>query len=527
MMIQFAIAAAALAGSWLLLRHRAGGGALGFVPLDVAPLLLGWAMLDSLAHRPILSAVAVAAAAAGLALADAVKRTTLLEPLVFADRAELLEVVRHPRLYLPFAGPGLVIGGALAALLAIAALFWLEPAAPYLPPLEPALVIAALLLLPVRPSILPRIAQAYRACGLRGEPFADMQRFGFIAATVMQATVARGERQHRRATVGPFPISPGPALDGPVVLVQAESFFDARHLGPFIPSDLLPAFDRMRHSALQAGRLTVPCWGANTVRSEFAVLTGIDSTTLGLDRFNPYERFAQQRLRSIAWELKREGYRTICVHPFDKRFYARDRVMPNLGFDEFRGLETFPPQPPGQYVSDQGIAEAIATLIHEEGPRVFVFAMTIANHGPWDQNTEAPSDTLPNAPPHRVANLPANLLANLLANLPANLPEREPLRRYLAGLRGTDAMIATLMSAMPPNGLLAVYGDHQPSLPAAFAATDFRDQRTDYAIWQPSGARGPTRDIPAENLAADLLALRPTRSAAVDTTPTMLAQPMT
>lgn len=497
MAIQFSIAAAALLASWLLLRHRAGGGSLGFVPLDVAPLLLGWAMLESLAHRPVLSAVAIAAGAAGLALADAVKRTTLLEPLVFADRAELLEVIRHPRLYLPFAGPLKVVGGAVVAMAAVATLFWLEPPAPYLPPLEPALLIAALVLLPVRPSILPLVARVYRARGLVGEPFADMRRFGFLAGMVMQATVARDERARRRSsvalyqaasTVQPNRTGPVSRLGGPVVLVQAESFFDARHLGPFIPPDLLPAFDRMRAGALQTGRLTVPCWGANTVRSEFAVLTGIDSATLGLDRFNPYERFAQEQVRSIAWEMKRQGYRTICLHPFDKRFYARHRVMPQLGFDEFRGPETFPPQAPGHYVSDEGIAQAIAEIIAAEGPHVFVFAMTMANHGPWDQEVAGPLDALPDAPP--------------------GLVELAPLRRYLAGLRGTDAMLATLMAACPADGLVAVYGDHQPSLPGAFAALGYADQRTDYAIWRPGMAAAAPCDIAAEALAAALLGHR-------------------
>lgn len=491
MMLQFTIAAAAILASWLLLRHQAGGGSIGFMPLDVAPLVLGWAMLDSVAHRPVLSAVAIAAGAAGLALADAVKRTTLREPLVFADRAELLEVVRHPRLYLPFAGPLKVVGGAVVAVAAVAALFWLEPPAPYLSPIGPALVIAALVLLPVRPSILPLVARAYRAGGLVGEPFADMRRFGFLAGMVMQATVARDERARRRATVATFPVQPGHAgmvqrSVGPVVLVQAESFFDARHLGTFIPADLMPAFDRMRAGACQAGRLTVPCWGANTVRSEFAVLTGIDSLTLGLDRFNPYERFAQERVRSIAWEMKRQGYRTICLHPFDKRFYARDRVMPQLGFDEFRGPETFPPQAPGQYVSDEAIARAIVEIIAAEGPLVFVFAMTMANHGPWDQDVAGPLDPLPGALP--------------------GLMELEPLRRYLAGLRGTDAMLAALMGALPADGLLAVYGDHQPSLPGAFAALGYADQRTDYAIWRPATVPGAARDIAAEGLAAALLA---------------------
>ena len=53
---------------------------------------------------------------AGFALADWTKRETLREPVVFSEMSELPHVFTHPQLYLPFAGPGLVIGGALATI---------------------------------------------------------------------------------------------------------------------------------------------------------------------------------------------------------------------------------------------------------------------------------------------------------------------------------------------------------------------------------------------------------------------------
>jgi phosphoglycerol transferase MdoB-like AlkP superfamily enzyme len=274
--------------------------------------------------------------------------------------------------------------------------------------------------------------------------------------------------------------------------VQLESFFDARRLGPLMPPDLLPGFDRLCAGAVQAGRLAVPCWGANTVRSEFAVLTGIGQAALGLDRFNPYERFAQtpgrSPLRSLAWEMKGRGYRTICLHPFDKRFYARASVMPKLGFDEFRGLEAFTGAArSGPYVSDRAVGEAIAGILRAEGPAVFVFAMTMGNHGPWGEDGGHPP-------------LPA------WAGGLDGLPEAAGLRGFLAGLAESDAMLAPMMEAMPPGGVLAVYGDHQPSLPAAFAALGLADESTDYAIWQAGLAARPVRrDIAAEDLAQRLL----------------------
>ena len=480
--MQFAFAFACLLATWLILRRQAGGGFSLLLPLDVAPIVLGWFALEAVTLRPATSAVIIFAAGAGLAVTDGVKRATLREPLVFADRAELLEVVRHPQLYLPFAGPAKIIGGAVTAVAAVLALFWLEP------PIGTSLSIAAVLLvalcivLPITPPILPRLADFYRRQTVSGDPAIDMRRHGFLACLVIHATIAREERARRRAAVPAFQRQARPS--GPVVLVQSESFFDARRLGPAIPPDLLPNFQSLLANAVQAGLLGVPCWGANTVRSEFAALTGIGVDAIGLDRFNPYERFAQVRTRSLAWQMKQAGYRTVCLHPFDKRFYARHRVMPLLGFDEFRGLEVFAgAEMDGRYVSDDAIAKEVANIVRDQGPRVFVFVMTIANHGPWDA-----------AAPHP----PLTVLA----------PVALELRLYLAGLQASDKMIGTLMAAMPPDGLLALYGDHQPSLPQAFAALGFTDERTDYAIWRPGDRQAVRHDLAIEDLADRLLALQ-------------------
>lgn len=500
--MHFALAFAVLAATWIMLRHQAltGAGAgrrppsWTLLPLDVAPILLGWLLFHSLLHRPILSASLIAAAALGLTVADVVKRATLREPLVFADRSELLEVVRHPRLYIPFAGPVRFISGAVLALVTLAALIWLEPATAYPSPVAPVLLTAAALFLPSWPRLLHGIAARYRVLGPTTDPAADMRHFGFLACLIMHATLARAERASRRAAIPPFEARLPPP-SGPVVMLQIESFFDARRLGAAIPADLLPGLDRLQREATQTGLLDVPCWGANTVRTEFAALTGISAHSLGLDRFNPYERFAQTRLRSIAWQMKQAGYRTICVHPFDKGFYARNRVMPHLGFDEFRGPAAFAGAPmAGPYVADEAVAREIIRLLDAGGPPAFIFAITMGNHGPWDDpgpgcQTHPPLDNWPHA-------------------LDA-LPESGPLRRFLAGLQGSDRMLALLTKALPADGTLAVYGDHQPSLPAAFAALGFTDTRTDYAVWRPSisGSTASRRnccDIRAENL-PDLL----------------------
>ena len=98
-MLHAALGVAVVLAAWLGLRASVGAPILGgaALPLDALPPALGFLILLAASGRPVLSALAVAAAAAGLVLTDRVKRAVLREPVVFADRAELIEVLRHPR----------------------------------------------------------------------------------------------------------------------------------------------------------------------------------------------------------------------------------------------------------------------------------------------------------------------------------------------------------------------------------------------------------------------------------------------
>ncbi len=477
--------------AWLLMRRRFGAGLRDSEPaallLDGGPVLIGFLLLLAAAARPLLSAAPIVAAAAGLATVDAVKRATLREPLVFADRAELLEVVRHPRLYLPYAGTSLVVAGAATVACAVAALAWAEPplwgrswAAAILA--WPAALggAAACFVVPAQPPMLDALARLYARARPSRDPATDLARFGPLACVVIHATLARAERPGRRAAASPR-LPAGFALRGPFVIVQSESFFDVRRLHPSL-ADVTPCFARLSRLAAAHGRLDVPAWGANTIRTEFAVLTGLDEAAIGLDRFNPYEAFARETMASAAWQAKAAGRRTICVHPFALDFYARRSVLPALGFDELIGPERFKDAPrAGEWVSDEAVGQVVAELIAEHGARLFVFAITMECHGPFDRDDgERPA-------------------------LPELLDPRDALElaRYLRRLRGADALLGVVAEALQARGgpgWLAFYGDHQPSLPRCFDRLGLLDSRTDYLLWSAQAAPGLRRDLAAHSL---------------------------
>src|SRR5260370_3893293 len=138
--------AALAAAGWLMPRYIAGSRRLAVAALllDAAPLALGAGLLALATGRPLFAGIIVLALGAGFALADHTMRQTLHEPVVFSESVELPQVFSHPHLYLPFAGPGLVIGGAIAAVLLALMLLVFEP--PLWAP-QPAAAFGALLLI--------------------------------------------------------------------------------------------------------------------------------------------------------------------------------------------------------------------------------------------------------------------------------------------------------------------------------------------------------------------------------------------
>src|SRR5258707_11791710 len=131
-------AALAMAG-WLIPRHIAGSrrAAVAVLLLDAAPLALGAGLLALATGRPLFAGMIVLALGAGFALADHTMRQTLREPVVFSESVELPQLFSHPHLYLPFAGPRLVLAGAAASVPAAAPVLVFQPPLWAAPPCLP------------------------------------------------------------------------------------------------------------------------------------------------------------------------------------------------------------------------------------------------------------------------------------------------------------------------------------------------------------------------------------------------------
>lgn len=439
-----------------------------------------------------------------LVLINHVKFDALREPFIYQDFEYFVDAIRHPRLYLPFFGFFKIVGCFAIVGLALWLGISLETALSQSVPLEQVRV-AGLLVLAVALVLL--YAGHRRNAKLSFHPTSDFTQRGLVALCwhyaraerrapdladlVKQSTLRSislaGEAQQLDGAGGIQHKKLNDAAAGQseklydTVVVQSESFFDPRRTFGMIKPSVLSEFDQACRTATLFGTLAVPAWGANTVRTEFSFLTGIDPAVLGVDQFNPYRRVVSSGLPSLAREFKQRGYRTVCIHPYPASFYQRDKIFSLLGFDEFIDLKSFTQttqqQGQGPYVSDQALTDKILEILaqpHEQP--IFIFAITMENHGPLHLERITESEQ------HQWLNEP----------LPQNFQE---LAIYLRHLANADQMILRLLKRLSAANAttapshqrpaqLLWYGDHVPVLTKVYEQFGYPDGHTDYFLWR-------------------------------------------
>jgi hypothetical protein len=377
-----------------------------------------------------LAALLSAALLALLAIASNAKRRVLGEPLLFSDLALLGAMVRHPGFYFTALSLPQRVAGVAGALALPALVSWL-----FVPRVAPHL--AGVVLAAIASVALLRLVRSRVVASLARVPDAerDLARHGLVATLLLYWRRWRAEVDPAPLAAAPSP--PGARVDGPelVIVVQCESFADPVELAGAPP---LHALARARANAWQWGDLLVSGFGAYTMRTEYGVLFGRDEAALGFRRYDPFLTARGEASYALSARLGALGYRSLFVHPHDLRFYARDRLMPAVGFDALVGEEGFAAAAPGmgRYVDDRALGAALCDLADAATGPTFLYAVTMENHGPWGEG--------------RIAGTAGGL------------------DTYLAHLRGSDAMLGDLIDHLARRGrraLLVFFGDHRPTLP--------------------------------------------------------------
>lgn len=478
--------------------------------LSAMPMIIFYLSIFMATYRPVFATVFGVIFFLGIVIVNNAKFRELREPLVYSDFALLRQAIAHPALYVTYIGPFKVTAVILAGAGVIFGSLIYEPPvidrdtpAEWFSTLAYFAVVFGLIYAITRGPLRDEFRDILKQFGTSTDVREDVDKlslvttliFYFFLAGEQEIAVAKSrenEEEDRARPVGQRPVLPN------VVVVQSESFFDARRVLRRVPQGFMQNFSLMCSEARYLGRLRVPAWGANTLRTEFAFLSGIPDEALGVDRFNPYLKYCDKPVWTVATYLRSIGYRTVCIHPFHKSFFRRDKVYPHLGFDEFIDIDDFSETDRvGPYVSDNAVADKIDALLKDDTTPVFVFAITMENHGPWKKARIDVPPELKSATPVK---------SNAFA-------------QYLAHLRNADKMIGRIrhmLLASRRKSIFCFYGDHLPSMPKLFTSIGFDDPRTDYFVWL-SGGRAEGRSVNASADALNRLLLE-TFSAAQDMT---------
>lgn len=397
-------------------------------------------LVQALFGNAMVAALVALALVVLLGVASNAKRAVMGEALLFSDLSMLAAIVRHPQFYVAAVPPwqlaALLLG--TTGLSTLLAWQFVSALAPHLAGL--AQLLAALLVLRISLALPP-----WRDLAPVPDATADLSRHGLLASLLLYWW--RWRRSADPALNQAALLAPTADL---VVVVQCESFADPVELFGD-PALAMPGLAAARRQAWAQGRLMVSGFGANTMRTEYGLIFGLEEEALGFRRYDPYLTALSDVSHALPARLGRAGWRSLFLHPHDMGFYRRDQIMPAAGFAELVGPEAFAPPAEGRYVSDDAIADVIMARAHAATEPSFMMAVTIENHGPWPNDKAAGHSRQSSA--------------------------------YLKLVARGDAMLTRLMAelaALRRPVVLLFYGDHRPSIPGA--AEPGGDRHTPYVL---------------------------------------------
>ncbi len=243
-----------------------------------------------------------------------------------------------------------------------------------------------------------------------------------------------------------------------VIVILSESFFDARTLpGTTFSQNPLPNYDRLlEHPNTISGSLYTTAIGGGTVRPEFGVLTGLTCDYVPSIP-TPY-RYVSHPISTYVSNYRDAGYTTVAMHPYNKHFYARSSAYDDIGFDQFWGQEeiadTVYTEHKRGFITDETTLRAITHCADNTQEPLFLFAITMQNHQPYDGIDPA-------------------LMQVEVENDLLSEPALTALTTYTQGLHDADKMLGALaewIDARQRPTLLVFFGDHLPTLGSNYLA---------------------------------------------------------
>ena len=234
-----------------------------------------------------------------------------------------------------------------------------------------------------------------------------------------------------------------------IIVIMDESFADLHVLGENFSTkeDVTPFYDGLSENVIKGYALS-SVFGGGTANSEYEFLTGNTMAYLS-EGATVYQLYLNDYSFSMASNLKKNGYRCIATHPFNRKGWSRTKAWPYLGFESMTFIEDYPQENyMRDLISDQEAFEYIAHMCetNEDDRPLFIFSVTIQNHGGYQGDRGGKTPVL------------------RLENFKRDYPDAE---QYLGLIHETDKALQWLIDyfrGSDEDTVICFFGDHLPNL---------------------------------------------------------------
>lgn len=276
-----------------------------------------------------------------------------------------------------------------------------------------------------------------------------------------------------------------------IIIVQLESFINPNWITDItLNKNPVSNFEQLS-SEFTSGLISVPALGGGTANTEFEVITGMSTSFFGVGEF-PFNTIAsRQAIPSLAYTLKDLGYSANSLHNHEGKFYSRDVVYKNLGFDSFTPIECMnvPEKTPVGWAKDSVLINEICNIITSTDTPDLIFGISVQGHGNY------PEDELENK--------------EIYITNDYSKSNKNSLEYFINQVYEMDQFVGDLIEAvnnLNEPTIIAFYGDHFPAVGIEAKDVSINTLKsTPYVIWDNMNLSKTNKDIKTYELTSLIL----------------------
>ena len=276
-----------------------------------------------------------------------------------------------------------------------------------------------------------------------------------------------------------------------IIIVQLESFINPNWITDIKLNKNPVSNLESLSNEFTSGLISVPVLGGGTANTEFEVITGMSTEFFGSGEF-PYNTIALKKaIPSLAYTLRDLGYSSNSLHNHEGKFYSRDVVYQNLGFDSFTPIECMstPERTPVGWAKDSVLIDEICNILISTDNSDLIFVISIQGHGGY------PSDYIEDK--------------EVYITNDYSKDNKNSLEYYINQIYEMDQFIGNLIEAVNELNeptIIVFYGDHFPAIGLSESNISIRTlKKTPYLIWDNINLSMENKDISAYELTSLIL----------------------